>query len=81
MFNKWKGIGFIYKSLIVVFLIGLFLGGLVGGCVAGKKEAYAKEDAIRAIVGEAANQGSQGMLAIACAIRNRGHLKGAYGLN
>ena len=37
--------------------------------------------AIRAIIGEAANQGYQGMLAIACGIRNRGTLEGVYGVN
>jgi hypothetical protein len=37
--------------------------------------------AVRAIVGEAANQGERGMLAVACAIRNRGTLRGVYGLN
>lgn len=36
-------------------------------------------DCIRAIVGEAANQGRDGMLAVAGAIRNRGTLKGVYG--
>ena len=40
-----------------------------------------KDDlAVRAIVGEAANQGKQGMLAVACALRNRGHLGGVYGV-
>lgn len=38
------------------------------------------EDAVKAIIGEAENQGYQGMLAVACAIRNRGHLDGVYGL-
>jgi hypothetical protein len=37
-------------------------------------------DATRAIVGEAANQGYEGMLAVASAIRNRGTLRGVYGL-
>ena len=37
--------------------------------------------AIRAIIGEASNQGYTGMLAVACAIRNRGTLQGVYGLN
>jgi len=37
--------------------------------------------AVRAIVGEAASQGERGMLAVAGAIRNRGHLEGVYGLN
>ena len=36
--------------------------------------------AIRAIIGEAANQGEKGMLAVACAIRNRGTLKGVWGV-
>ena len=39
------------------------------------------ESVIRAIIGEASNQGYEGMLAVACAIRNRGSLKGVYGIN
>lgn len=42
--------------------------------------SFTDADAVRAIVGEAANQGRDGMLAVACAIRNRGSLKGVYGL-
>jgi hypothetical protein len=37
--------------------------------------------AVRAIIGEAASEGYHGMLAVACGIRNRGTLKGVYGLN
>jgi len=37
--------------------------------------------AIRAIVGEAANQSDRVMLAVAGALRNRGTLAGVYGLN
>lgn len=37
--------------------------------------------AVRAIIGEAANQGPRGMLAVAGAIRNRGTLRGVYGLH
>ena len=36
--------------------------------------------AIRAIIGEASNQGYQGMLAVAVGIRNRDTLQGIYGL-
>lgn len=36
--------------------------------------------AVRAILGEAAGEGETGMLAVAAAIRNRGTLKGVYGL-
>ena len=38
------------------------------------------EQAIRAVIGEASNQGYDGLLAVCVAIRNRGHLKGVYGL-
>ena len=38
------------------------------------------EQAIRAIIGEASNQGYKGMLAVAVGIRNRGHLRGVYGV-
>jgi hypothetical protein len=37
--------------------------------------------AIRSIVGEASGEGYEGMLAVACAIRNRGTLKGVKGIN
>jgi len=37
--------------------------------------------AIRAIVGEAANQSDRAMLAVAGALRNRGTLDGVYGYN
>lgn len=37
-------------------------------------------DAVRTIVGEAANQGEHGMVAVGNVIRNRGHLRGMYGL-
>lgn len=39
------------------------------------------KNAILSIIGEAENQGAKGMLAVACAIRNRGTLSGVYGLN
>jgi len=37
--------------------------------------------AVRAIIGEASNQGYQGMLALSVGLRNRGTLQGVYGLN
>lgn len=43
--------------------------------------AYTDKQAIRAILGESANQGFNGMLAVAVGIRNRGSLRGVYGLN
>jgi len=38
------------------------------------------QQAVRAIIGEAGGEGYRGMLAVACGIRNRGSLKGVYGL-
>lgn len=63
-------------------------GRLIGGLLAGWflmtslpcAFAFTENDAVRAIIGEASGQGYQGMLAVACAIRNRGTLKGVYGL-
>jgi len=45
-------------------------------------EPHIKEDelSVRAIIGEASNQGYKGMLAVACGIRNRCTLKGVYGV-
>jgi len=43
--------------------------------------AFTETQAVKAIMGEARNQGYQGMLAVACGIRNRGTLQGVYGLN
>lgn len=36
--------------------------------------------AIKAIMGEARGEGFRGMVAVGCAIRNRGHFRGVYGL-
>lgn len=41
---------------------------------------YNDKNAILAIIGEGENQGYTGMLALAGAIRNRGTLKGVYGI-
>lgn len=44
------------------------------------RAAISNESAIKAIAGEAEGEGARGMLAVACAIRNRGHLRGVYGV-
>mgnify|MGYP001580901351 CR=1 FL=1 len=61
-------------SLMTVIMLLLSLPFLV------EAAEINNELAIRAIIGEASNQGYQGMLAIACGIRNRGTLEGVYGL-
>ena len=38
-------------------------------------------EAVRAIIGEAGNQSDRAMLAVACALRNRGSLAGVYGVD
>lgn len=51
--------------------------------------SYSEQDLIKAIIGEASNQGSEGMYAIACALKNRTKdsyykhniLQGVYGAN
>lgn len=52
---------------------------LINGCRTAHAEVP-ETQAVLAIIGEAENQGYEGMLAVACAIRNRGTLKGVYGL-
>lgn len=57
----------------------LILAALI---LATPAQAFAQvddEQAVRAIIGEASNQGLEGMQAVAEGIRNRGTLKGVYG--
>jgi hypothetical protein len=63
----------------IVFVIFLIIGFIIISC--NPVHAYTDKEAVIAIIGEAENQGYKGMLAVACAIRNRGTLKGVYGLN
>ena len=66
-------------SILLLIIITFVLATLtVQSCQGAEVE---ESQAIRAIIGEASDQGFQGMLAIACGIRNRGTLKGVYGLN
>lgn len=54
-----------------------------GAAIANAKnhKAINDEDAIKTIIGEGESTGFQGMRALASAIRNRGTLQGAYGIN
>lgn len=72
--------------LDIITIIGsvLFVSALfIGGCMSGEAQAAGVNDdkAVLAIIGEAEDQGYDGMKAVACAIRNRGTLRGVYGLN
>jgi hypothetical protein len=59
-------------ALLVMWAIFTFAGIALAEVSEGQ--------AIRAIIGEASNQGYQGMLAVAVGIRNRNTLKGVYGV-
>lgn len=59
----------------------LILGALAAFAPLRLNAAIPADQAVNAILGEAANQPYQSMLGIACAIRNRGSLKGVYGAN
>lgn len=54
-------------------------------CMIPYKTAWSKpipeKKAVWAVIGEAENQGPLGMLYVSCAIRNRGTLRGVYGLH
>lgn len=65
------------QTLITIFALVFLLG--FASCA--HAEPITEENAIKAIIGEAENQGWIGMRAVACAIRNRGSLKGVYGLH
>lgn len=53
---------------------------LLSGCQTPVYAQVNAPKAILAVIGEAEAEGYRGMLAVACAIRNRGTLKGVYGL-
>ena len=61
--------------LFIAIVLVLFLA------VICRADTFTDEQAIRAIIGEASNQGFFGMKCVACAIINRGTLKGVYGLH
>jgi len=65
-----------WLEILLIFAIALMLVF----CFTAGAETIPTKNAVRAIIGEASNQGYHGMLAIACGIRNRGTLKGVYGL-
>ena len=69
------------KPCFFIRLLRLIFPIIIMAILQAPAQAYTEKQAIKAIIGEAENQGKEGMLAVACAIRNRGTLKGVYGLN
>ena len=62
-------------AICAIFALMFLLCGIMAGA-----QEIDPVLAVRAIIGEASNQGARGMLAVACGIRNRGHLRGVYGV-
>ena len=60
---------------VILWFVGL------GMLYAAPAQSFTDKQAILAIIGESESEGYAGMYAVACAIRNRGTLKGVYGLN
>jgi hypothetical protein len=70
-----------WKEVFIIFIIfGVIMNMSFGSCMAQEPRAMSKARVLRAIIGEAGGEGYRGMLAVACGIRNRGSLKGVYGL-
>lgn len=69
------------KAVIWCWALALALVFIVASCGVVHASVIKDEDAIRAIIGEASSEGKDGMRAVASAIRNRGTLKGVYGLH
>lgn len=66
---------------LLAFLTLIFAIWLVVQSQAHAGESIKTEDAVHAIIGEAENQGDYGILALGCALYNRGTLVGVYGLH
>jgi hypothetical protein len=74
---KWQPDPLFWMLFAITMLV---MFSLILSQVRAEEVDLDKEQAIKAIIGEASNQGYYGMLTIAVAIRNRETLKGVYGL-
>lgn len=76
-----KSLEFIVLGIVVSAMIVL-VSFLFSSCEpAWGEPLFNDENCIRACMGEARGEGFQGLLAVSCALRNRGTLKGVYGFN
>lgn len=67
----------VFGSLVIAIVMFILIF-VIGGSSAWAEDIQ-KPRAINAIIGEAEGEPYKGKLAVACAIRNRGTLKGVYG--
>lgn len=72
-------VGYVIPALCIGLLVGIVL--LISSCQVAHASEIPENLAVRAIIGEASGEGLEGMRCVASAIRNRGNLKGVYGLN
>lgn len=68
------------NAVIWCWVLAATIVFFVASCGVVHAEVIKDEDAVRAIIGEASGEGLEGMRCVASAIRNRGTLKGVYGL-
>jgi hypothetical protein len=66
------------KRILLIVLLALSFKARAGNA---RPSEVRQADAVRAILGEAANQPYRAMLGIAAVIRNRGSLQSVYGVN
>jgi len=72
--RKSKHFGILMIITIILWVV------TIGTCFA-EEIPFTDKNCIRAAIGEAANQGYHGLLAVCVGIRNRGSLRGVYGVN
>ena len=72
-------VGYVIPALCIGLLVGIVL--FVSSCQVAHASEINEDQAVRAIIGEASGEGLEGMRCVASAIRNRGTLKGVYGLH
>ena len=72
-----------YRLIMSLCMVGAAAGmaGTAWASGSGQVQPIDKVQAVSCIIGEAENQGPLGMAAIAHALRNRGTVKGCYGVN
>ena len=81
MMNTHSNMKLFVLTLLCLILLSLPTEGIEAKTVKQGQGSLNDNQVIRAIIGEASNQGFQGMYAVASAIINRGTLKGVYGAN
>lgn len=69
------------EDIVAILLVGIvvFIIASLSSCRPAYSEPITEAIAVRCIIGEAENQGYEGMLQLAYALQNRGTTRGVYG--